>query len=192
VLFKRGFLDALTAGDADLAFRRWDRARVKVGSRLRTSHGVLEVLEVEGTPMSKISARDAKRAGFDTRAQLIELLKNRRSGRVFRVRLRLAGEDPRKALRKRSRLSKSELAELANRLDRLDRASRHGPWTARVLRLIEERPGVRAGDLASKLGRERLAFKRDVRKLKELGLTESLEVGYRLSPRGRALLRRRG
>jgi ribosomal protein S19E (S16A) len=29
-----------------------------------------------------------------------------------------------------------------------------------------------------------------VRKLKELGLTESLEVGYRLSPRGRALLDR--
>jgi hypothetical protein len=27
-----------------------------------------------------------------------------------------------------------------------------------------------------------------VRKLKELGLTESLLVGYRLSPRGRALL----
>jgi hypothetical protein len=32
----------------------------------------------------------------------------------------------------------------------------------------------------------------DVRKLKELGLTESLEVGYRLSPRGRALLARLG
>jgi hypothetical protein len=31
-------------------------------------------------------------------------------------------------------------------------------------------------------------FKADVRKLKELGLTESLEVGYRLSPRGRAVL----
>jgi transposase len=36
--------------------------------------------------------------------------------------------------------------------------------------------------------RERHPFKADVRKLKELGLTESLEVGYRLSPRGRALL----
>ena len=35
-----------------------------------------------------------------------------------------------------------------------------------------------------------LPFKRDVRKLKELGLTESLETGYRLSPRGRALLER--
>jgi ribosomal protein S19E (S16A) len=29
-----------------------------------------------------------------------------------------------------------------------------------------------------------------VRKLKELGLTESLDVGYRLSPRGRAFLAR--
>ena len=33
-------------------------------------------------------------------------------------------------------------------------------------------------------------FKRRVRQLKELGLTESLEVGYRLSPRGRAVLDR--
>jgi hypothetical protein len=38
-------------------------------------------------------------------------------------------------------------------------------------------------------GRERLEFKRDVRKLKELGLTLSLEVGYELSPRGRAFVR---
>jgi hypothetical protein len=47
---------------------------------------------------------------------------------------------------------------------------------------------VRAEDLAASIGREKLPFKRDVRKLKELGLTESLLVGYRLSPRGRALL----
>ena len=31
---------------------------------------------------------------------------------------------------------------------------------------------MRAGDLAESFGRERLDFKRDVRKLKELGLTE--------------------
>jgi hypothetical protein len=34
------------------------------------------------------------------------------------------------------------------------------------------------------------AFKTDVRKLKGLGLTESLEVGYRLPPRGQAWLER--
>ena len=59
-----------------------------------------------------------------------------------------------------------------------------------MLELISERPEVRAADLAEALGRERIPFKRDVRKLKELGLTESLERGYRLSPRGRALLGR--
>ena len=47
---------------------------------------------------------------------------------------------------------------------------------------------MRAGDLADELGLERLAFKTDVRKLKALGLTESLPVGYRLSPRGQAWL----
>ena len=44
--------------------------------------------------------------------------------------------------------------------------------------------GVRAADLARELGTETLVFKRDVRKLKELGLTESLAIGYLLSPRG--------
>ena len=81
-------------------------------------------------------------------------------------------------------------AEVRTRLGRLDAASTRGPWTRDVLELIAERPSVRAADLAPLLGRERLSFKRDVRKLKELGLTESLEVGYRLSPRGRAVLDR--
>ena len=49
---------------------------------------------------------------------------------------------------------------------------------------------MRAGDLAAELGPGALAFKADVRKLKALGLTESLEIGYRLSPRGRAWLDR--
>jgi hypothetical protein len=60
-----------------------------------------------------------------------------------------------------------------------------------TLRLIQRRPAVRAGDLADELGRERLPFKTDVRKLKNLGLTISLGTGYRLSPRGEAYLRAR-
>ena len=56
--------------------------------------------------------------------------------------------------------------------------------------LIEARPATLAADLATSVGRERAPFKNDVRKLKELGLTESLDVGYRLSPRGRAFLAR--
>jgi hypothetical protein len=60
-----------------------------------------------------------------------------------------------------------------------------------VLDAIGRRPGTRAADLAAEeFGRERDPFKIDVRKLKNLGLTHSLEVGYELSPRGREYLRR--
>jgi hypothetical protein len=65
-----------------------------------------------------------------------------------------------------------------------------GPWTYEVLRAIGDNPGLRAPDLAASFGRETLPFKRDVRKLKELGLTISLEIGYRLSERGEAVLKR--
>jgi hypothetical protein len=93
------------------------------------------------------------------------------------------------ALREQSEFSEEERGQVLARLARLDRASRRGAWTREALRIIEERPAVRAGDLAVAIGRDRDSFKLDVRKLKELGLTESLETGYRLSPRGRAILR---
>jgi Mn-dependent DtxR family transcriptional regulator len=85
-------------------------------------------------------------------------------------------------------MSDDDVAELKRRLERLDAAGRRGPWTESVLRLIGANEAVRAQDLADRMGRDKPSFKRDVRKLKELGLTESLERGYRLSPRGRALL----
>ena len=58
-----------------------------------------------------------------------------------------------------------------------------------TLGLIATRPAVRAGDLAASVERDVAPAKLDVRKLKALGLTISLEVGYRLSPLGPALPR---
>ena len=51
-------------------------------------------------------------------------------------------------------------------------------------------PEASARELARRIDEDVRLFERRVRRLKELGLTESLEVGYRLSPRGRALLAR--
>ena len=99
------------------------------------------------------------------------------------------GADPREALRADTSLE--ALAALDARLDAIDRRSGRGPWTRRVLALIAAESGAPAARLAEKLEREKPAFKADVRKLKALGLTRSLEVGYELSPRGRALLARR-
>jgi hypothetical protein len=188
MLFPRHVLLAIREGRVDLAFRRWERPRVLQGSRLRTAVGVLEVGRVETVDRTAIGDEEARRAGCPSRDELLAMLDRRERGDIHRIELRYAGPDPRVELRSRVDLSADELADLRRRLDRLDRSSRHGPWTRGVLELIAERPEVRAEELAGSMGREKLPFKRDVRKLKELGLTESLSPGYRLSPRGRAVL----
>ena len=189
MLFPRKTLAAIRDGNVDLAFRRWERARVRPGTRLRTAVGVLEVARVEVVERSAIGADEARRAGFDSRDDLLAMLDERAPGEIHRIELRYAGPVPRIELRDRADLSEAELDEIAGRLKRLDQASRHGPWTRAVLELIAAHPEVRAEELAGTMGREKLPFKRDVRKLKELGLTESLSPGYRLSPRGEAVLK---
>jgi hypothetical protein len=187
VQIRRPVLDAVAAGTVTLAFRRWDRPRVRVGGTQRTPAGVLEFTAVDPVDEADLTSEDARAAGFADLAALQEA--QRGDGQLYRVALRLAGPDPRVALRAKRRLSRADRADIDTRLARMDRSAAHGPWTAAVLELIAENPGVRAPDLAARMGRETLPFKRDVRKLKELGLTESLEVGYRLSPRGRAYRR---
>ena len=184
MLFRLDELRRIQEGEITLAFRRWRRPTVKAGGTLRTKAGVLAIDSVEPIAEEDVTDEDARRAGAPDREALLARL--RPDGRLHRVEFRLAGPDPRIALRERAQVSPAERAEIDARLARFDAASRHGPWTRTVLGLIAERPGTRAPDLAASVGRETAPFKADVRKLKELGLTESLEVGYRLSPRGRA------
>jgi hypothetical protein len=180
-------LAGLAEGRIDLAFRRWEKPRVKAGGQQRTPIGVVGFESVEVVPRRAVTAAAAHRAGFAHRADLLAFLDGRIGGQIYRIQLRVAGPDPRVALREKLP-DAAALAEIERRLARLDRASPHGPWTLAVLRAIAANPERRAGDLAAELGRDRLPFKVDVRKLKELGLTESLPIGYRLSPRGAAVL----
>ena len=192
MLFEQRLWAALADGSVTVTFRRWRRPRARPGGRHRTPAGVLAVDAVAEVDPAAITEDDARRAGFVDLAALLRQLDRHGDGPVYRVDFHHAGADPREALREADDLAEEDLAGLRARLERLDRAARDGPWTVATLELIGDRPGVRAADLAAAAGRERLPFKTDVRKLKELGLTESLEVGYRLSPRGRALLGRVG
>ncbi len=188
MLFRHAELKAIKAAEIDLAFRRWDRPRLRVGTKMRTAIGLVEVTAVHVVELEHITDDDARRAGTDSRDELIERLDRRNPGHpVYRVGLRFAGADPRVALRENADLSGDELAQITQRLERLDRA-RDEPWTRATLTLIEDHPATLAAELAAQTGRELQHFKRDVRKLKELGLTESLERGYRISPRGRVVL----
>jgi hypothetical protein len=186
MLFRQDDMRRIASGEITMALRRWRRPTVKAGGILRTRAGVLAIESVDAIEPEQVTDADARRAGRPDRGALLASLRG--EGTLYRIGFHLAGPDPRIALRERAELSPAERTALGRRLGRLDAASRHGPWTARVLRLIADRPATRAADLAAELGREKAPFKADVRKLKELGLTESLEVGYRLSPRGRAYL----
>jgi hypothetical protein len=188
--FRVAELKAIRDGRVDLAFRRWDRPRLRVGTRMRTAIGLVEATDVDEIAAEAIGEAEARRAGASSRDELLARLARRPDDPIFRIGLRFAGADPRVALREQADLSDEEQAHIVRRLERLDRASGHGPWTRSALAIIDRRPATRAAELADELGRETPAFKRDVRKLKELGLTESLETGYRLSPRARALMLR--
>jgi hypothetical protein len=182
VLFKKSQLDGIVDGTIDLTFRRWPAARVRPGSRQRTAVGVIEIDTVD--LVGDLTDDDARRAGWTSRDAVLGAFKGR-AGDLYRMELHLVGPDPRVALRE-SEPTGDELAELRRRVDRM------GPWAMHYLHAIAARPGVRAPDLAADFGLETRAFKARVRRLKELGLTESLTIGYRISPRGEAFLNDHG
>jgi hypothetical protein len=183
VLIKLATLQGIERGDIKVAYRRWKRPTVKPGGRLRTRIGELAIHTVQPVTLKSITPADARLAGFASRAALLALLRGR-EGSVFRIELSLAGADSRIALRASDKLSEEALRAIGARLDGMDARSKGGPWTRIYLELIKRSPATLAADLADNLGMARAPFKARVRRLKELGLTESLKVGYRLSPRG--------
>lgn len=189
MLFQREILNGVAKGVVTLAFRRWQKPTVKSGGTLTTRVGVLAIGNVDIVDETAITEADARKAGHASKVDLMRVLNRRQEGRLYRIELQLAGEDPRIELRAADSLNPEAISELSAKLQRLDKASRHGPWTKAALSLIARNPGKRAADLAAEMGRVKADFKRDVRKLKAQGLTESLEVGYRLSPRGITFLK---
>jgi hypothetical protein len=183
VLFPATLWDGLRDGSVTVAFRSWKRPTVKVGGTLITPAGQLAIDRLEVVEPGSITAADAARAGT-TLDDLRRLLAPGEGRLTYRIEFHRIGDDPRIAARADDELDDTDLADLDRRLARLDAASRSGPWTNAVLRSIERQPATVSTDLAAGLGMERAAFKLNVRKLKALGLTESLEVGYRISPRG--------
>jgi hypothetical protein len=179
-------------GSVTVLLRRWTRRHAIAGHRYRTTVGILAVDAVDVIDEADITDEDARAAGAPDAATARAELRGPAGAPVTRVRFhRVEEPDPRAVLAADGDLSDEDVAAIAVRLERMDRASPHGPWTIAALQAIAEHPEVRAGDLASAAGRERLEFKRDIRKLKALGLTLSFPIGYRLSPRGEAFLARR-
>jgi len=188
MLLRNAVLEGIRDGRIDLAFRRWTKPSVKAGGTQLTKLGLLEIRSITEVDPARITSGEARRAGFESRAELLAELDARGSGVVYRIGLGALRPDPRIALRGDVPDTAEAIAAIVARLDRLDGASPIGPWTRAVLELIAAHPARRAGDLCELFGQQIAPFKINVRKLKRLGLTESLDVGYRLSPRGAAVL----
>lgn len=188
MILGRETLAGIEQGSISLVFRRWKRPGVRTGGSLMTAIGRLRIESVRPVDMGEISNGEAELAGYPSRDVLLAQLE-RWEGQVYRIAIAAVEPDPRVQLRS-TPATGSELESLLRRLARLDGSSASGAWTRSTLELIEGNAAVRARDLADRVGLERLRFKQNVRKLKALGLTESLPVGYRLSPRGQSVLDR--
>lgn len=191
MLFRKAQWEGLADGSITAAFRFQKRPTVKAGGTLQSAGGLLSIDSVTAIEPSAITNAAARRAGYRSADAARDDLGPAPDGKqLYRVEFHRIGDDPRIALRESDDLDSAEMAALQARLDRLDRAA-PTPWTTRVLRVLADNPGVVSTHLAPLVDLEREAFKLNVRKLKSSGLTESLTVGYRISPRGEAVLRAR-
>ncbi len=194
LLFQKRFHEGLQSGQVRLTFRRWQKPHVRAGGRYRCHPiGVLQVDQVVLVRVRDITEDDARLAGFESREALVAYLGEvpgdplTPTTKVFRVELQHGGDGDRVEIAMTRELSADEVATLRLKLERMD-ASAPKPWTRETLAIIGAKPRIAASKLALELGRETLTFKVDVRKLKKLGLTQSFEVGYEVSPRGLAFL----
>jgi len=174
-------------GTITVTFRTWKKPLAVPGGRHRIWGHLIEVDDVRVITAASITDADARRAGEVNANKVRARLGAEGKDPIYRIKFHYVGPDDRIGLRNSAdELTDERRAEIQSRLDRMDRASKDGPWTAKSLRLIATYPGLVSTVLARQLGQERPAFKINIRKLKELGLTESLEIGYRLSPLGLA------
>ena len=188
--FEQRLREGIHAGTIVLAFRRWKRSQVVAGHRYRTGADMVEVESVDVVDPSSVDAGQAREAGYASVGELLADLRGDPAVPVYRVRLRrIDGPDPRDELASAASLTEADVAAISARLARMDKASSRGPWTGAVLALIAEHPATVSTVLAESMGWARQDFKLHVRRLKALGLTISLDVGYRLSPRGESYLK---
>lgn len=184
MLFKTRFLELIKKKKVKTAFRKWTRPTVKEGGTLITAIGQLAIQSVDVISYSEITEEDIASAGYDHRKDLDDELRLKKEGRIYRIRFLLLGEDPRIKLRGENAISPNELDALRQKLTKLNQSGPLENWTSVVLNEIRKHPGKRAQDIADSLGVEKDWLKPNIRKLKNLGLTISLETGYKLSPRG--------
>ena len=188
MLLNRDTAEGIANGSITLVLRRWDKPRARPGGTQRTVAGTIRVDAVAEHPGGyRVTAAQARAAGYPDAKSAQKDLDRRPAEHTYVITVSYLAPDERPDLAADDELSAADVEAITARLDRWDAATE--PWTRPYLEMIGANEAVRAPDLAARVGLDVPRFKRRVRQLKGLGLTISLDVGYRLSPRGRAYLR---
>ena len=189
MLLNQATANGIADGTITLVLRRWDAPRAKAGGTQRTMAGTIRIDNVTEHPGGyRVTAAQARAAGYPDAGTAQKELDRRPARHTYVIAVSYLAPDERPDLAADDRLSAADVDAITARLGRWDAATE--PWTRQYLTMIAANEAVRAPDLAARVGLDVPRFKRRVRQLKGLGLTISLDVGYRLSPRGRAYLRR--
>ncbi len=190
MLFKEVHLLGIKSGKINLAFRKWQKAFVKTGSLLHTTIGLVKIQNIEVVHESDITEKDVCNAGYTERSQLLKSLDNKVMGSIFKISISYHSADPRIRLREQTELSEQQYENLKKKLERLDKYSKQGRWTEKIMFTIKENPNLHAIGIAKLTGHEKEWLKLNIRKLKNMGLTISHNIGYELSPLGGQFLSR--
>jgi len=192
VLLNRDTADGIANGSITLVLRRWDVPRAKAGGTQRTPAGTIRIDGVTEYPGGhRVTAAQARAAGYPDAKSAQKDLDRRPARHTYAIAVSYLAPDERPELASDYQLGDADVDTISARLQRWDAAA-EAPWTRQYLTMIAANEAVRAPDLAARVGLDTPRFKRRVRQLKGLGLTISLDVGYRISPRGRAFLARQG
>ncbi len=188
MLLNRDTAEGIANGTITLVLRRWDVARAKPGGTQRTQVGTIRIDAIAEYPGGyRVTAAQARAAGYADAKSAQAALDRRPARHTYAITVSYLAPDERPELAAADRLSEADIEAITARLNRWDATG--SPWTREYLEMIGANEAVRAPALAARIELDVPRFKRRVRQLKGLGLTISLDVGYRLSPRGRAYLR---
>ncbi|MBE8722496.1 ASCH domain-containing protein [Sphingobacterium pedocola] len=190
MLFKEIHLQGIKSGKINLAFRKWQKASVKIGSLLHTSVGLVEILNIEVVNEIDVTDNDASDAGFADKKQLLKSFTSSSTGKIFKISVSYHSADPRIKLRQQTELLEQQFENLRKKLERLDNYSKQGYWTGKILLTIKHNPNLHAVGIAKLTGFKKEWLKLNIRKLKNMGLTISHNIGYEISPLGEHFLSR--
>jgi hypothetical protein len=70
MLFKVKHLEGIKSGDVSLAFRRWEKPAINIGTLLHTAIGLVEIGDIQMIDIENITNEDVSNAGFSNKEDL--------------------------------------------------------------------------------------------------------------------------